>query len=396
MLTDWGAQVLAYRLVVCVSPAVKEVRSEVYPDTIGSRTTELPSDYSDNLQIYKFSNYIVMAVEKKQPSADKLKALQLAMEKIDKDFGKGAIMKLGDDKIEDVSVISTGSIGLNLALGVGGYPRGRVIEIYGPESSGKTTLAIHAMAEVQKQGGIAAIIDAEHAFDRFYAERLGVDTDNLLIAQPDCGEQALEIADELIRSSAVDLVVIDSVAALTPKAEIEGDMGDNKVGLQARLMSQALRKLTATINKTQTTCIFINQLREKIGVMFGNPETTTGGNALKFYASVRLDIRKVGQIKEGDDVVGNQVRVKVVKNKVAPPFKKAEFDLMFNEGISKVGEIIDLGVENGVIKKSGSFYSYNDTRLGQGRDAVKNVLRDNPDLMDELETQIMEGLKNKN
>ena len=379
-----------------VSPAVKEVRSEVYPDTIGSRTTELPSDYSDNLQIYKFSNYIVMAVEKKQPSADKLKALQLAMEKIDKDFGKGAIMKLGDDKIEDVSVISTGSIGLNLALGVGGYPRGRVIEIYGPESSGKTTLAIHAMAEVQKQGGIAAIIDAEHAFDRFYAERLGVDTDNLLIAQPDCGEQALEIADELIRSSAVDLVVIDSVAALTPKAEIEGDMGDNKVGLQARLMSQALRKLTATINKTQTTCIFINQLREKIGVMFGNPETTTGGNALKFYASVRLDIRKVGQIKEGDDVVGNQVRVKVVKNKVAPPFKKAEFDLMFNEGISKVGEIIDLGVENGVIKKSGSFYSYNDTRLGQGRDAVKNVLRDNPDLMDELETKIMEGLKNKN
>ena len=372
-----------------VSPAVKEVRSP-------GRTTELPSDYSDNLQIYKFSNYIVMAVEKKQPSADKLKALQLAMEKIDKDFGKGAIMKLGDDKIEDVSVISTGSIGLNLALGVGGYPRGRVIEIYGPESSGKTTLAIHAMAEVQKQGGIAAIIDAEHAFDRFYAERLGVDTDNLLIAQPDCGEQALEIADELIRSSAVDLVVIDSVAALTPKAEIEGDMGDNKVGLQARLMSQALRKLTATINKTQTTCIFINQLREKIGVMFGNPETTTGGNALKFYASVRLDIRKVGQIKEGDDVVGNQVRVKVVKNKVAPPFKKAEFDLMFNEGISKVGEIIDLGVENGVIKKSGSFYSYNDTRLGQGRDAVKNVLRDNPDLMDELETQIMERLKTKN
>ena len=369
-----------------VSPAVKEVRSP-------GRTKELPSDYSDNLQIYKFSNYIVMAVEKKQPSADKLKALQLAMEKIDKDFGKGAIMKLGDDKIEDVSVISTGSIGLNLALGVGGYPRGRVIEIYGPESSGKTTLAIHAMAEVQKQGGIAAIIDAEHAFDRFYAERLGVDTDNLLIAQPDCGEQALEIADELIRSSAVDLVVIDSVAALTPKAEIEGDMGDNKVGLQARLMSQALRKLTATINKTQTTCIFINQLREKIGVMFGNPETTTGGNALKFYASVRLDIRKVGQIKEGDDVVGNQVRVKVVKNKVAPPFKKAEFDLMFNEGISKVGEIIDLGVENGVIKKSGSFYSYNDTRLGQGRDAVKNVLRDNPDLMDELETQIMEKLK---
>src|SRR5574344_542256 len=307
----------------------------------------------------------------------KLKALQAAMDKIEKNFGKGSIMKLGDDKVENVEVIPTGSIGLNAALGVGGYPRGRVIEIYGPESSGKTTLAIHAIAEAQKAGGIAAIIDAEHAFDRFYAENLGVKMEDLLISQPDNGEQALEIADELIRSSAVDLVVIDSVAALTPKAEIEGDMGDNKVGLQARLMSQALRKLTATINKTQTTCIFINQLREKIGVMFGNPETTTGGNALKFYASVRLDIRKVGQIKEGDDVVGNQVRVKVVKNKVAPPFKKAEFDLMFNEGISKVGEIIDLGVENGVIKKSGSFYSYNDTRLGQGRDAVKNVLRDN-------------------
>lgn len=334
-----------------------------------------------------------MAEEKKKPSADKLKALQLAMAKIDKDFGKGAIMKLGDDKIEDIAVIPTGSIGLNLALGVGGYPRGRVIEIYGPESSGKTTLAIHAMAEVQKQGGIAAIIDAEHAFDRFYAEKLGVDTDNLLIAQPDCGEQALEIADELIRSSAVDLVVVDSVAALTPKAEIEGDMGDNKLGLQARLMSQALRKLTATINKTQTTCIFINQLREKIGVMFGNPETTTGGNALKFYASVRLDIRKIGQIKDGEEVYGNQVRVKVVKNKVAPPFKKAEFDLMFNEGISKVGEIIDLGVANEIIKKSGSFYSYGDTKLGQGRDAVKKLLRDNPDLMDELEHKIMEIIK---
>lgn len=334
-----------------------------------------------------------MAEQKKQPSADKLKALQTAMAKIDKDFGKGAIMKLGDDKIEDIPVISTGSIGLNIALGVGGYPRGRVIEIYGPESSGKTTLAIHAMAEVQKQGGIAAIIDAEHAFDRFYAERLGVDIDNLLISQPDCGEQALEIADELIRSSAVDLVVIDSVAALTPKAEIEGDMGDSKLGLQARLMSQALRKLTATISKTQTTCIFINQLREKIGVMFGNPETTTGGNALKFYASVRLDIRKVGQIKDGDDVHGNSVRVKIVKNKVAPPFKKAEFDLMFNEGISKAGEIIDLGVENGILKKSGSFYSYGDTKLGQGRDAVKNLLRDNPDLMDEIEAKIMEIIK---
>ncbi len=327
------------------------------------------------------------------PSAEKLKALQTAMAKIDKDFGKGAIMRLGEDKVEDIPVISTGSVGLNLALGVGGYPRGRVIEIYGPESSGKTTLAIHAMAEVQKQGGIAAIIDAEHAFDRFYAEKLGVDTDNLLIAQPDCGEQALEIADELIRSSAVDLVVVDSVAALTPKAEIEGDMGDNKLGLQARLMSQALRKLTATINKTQTTCIFINQLREKIGVMFGNPETTTGGNALKFYASVRIDIRKIGQLKDGDNIIGNQVRVKIVKNKVAPPFKKAEFDLMFNEGISKVGELVDLGVDNGILTKSGSFYSYDGTKLAQGRDAVKNVLRENPDLAAEIEAKIMEALK---
>lgn len=330
-----------------------------------------------------------MADEKKMPSAEKLKALQNAMAKIDKDFGKGAIMRLGEEKIEDVAVISTGSVGLNRALGVGGYPRGRVIEIYGPESSGKTTLAIHAMAEVQKQGGIAAIIDAEHAFDRFYAEKLGVDVANLLIAQPDSGEQALDIADELIRSSAVDLVVIDSVAALTPKAEIEGDMGDNKVGLQARLMSQALRKLTATINKTQTTCIFINQLREKIGIMFGNPETTTGGNALKFYASVRLDIRKIGQIKDGDEVIGNQVRVKVVKNKVAPPFRKAEFDLMFNEGISKVGELVDMGVEAGILTKAGSFYSYEGNRLAQGRDAVKNVLKENPDLADEIEAKIM-------
>ena len=334
-----------------------------------------------------------MAEEKKQPSAEKLKALQNAIAKIDKDFGKGAIMRLGEDKIEDVAVIPTGSVGLNVALGVGGYPRGRVIEIYGPESSGKTTLAIHAMAEAQKQGGIAAIIDAEHAFDRFYAEKLGVDTDNLLIAQPDSGEQALDIADELIRSAAVDLIVIDSVAALTPKAEIEGDMGDNKVGLQARLMSQALRKLTATINKTQTTCIFINQLREKIGVMFGNPETTPGGNALKFYASVRLDIRKIGQIKDGDNVVGNQVRVKVIKNKVAPPFRKAEFDLMFNEGISKVGELIDLGTEKGIITKSGSFYSYEGNKLAQGRDAAKNVLRDNPDLADEIEAKVFEALK---
>ena len=334
-----------------------------------------------------------MAEEKKTPSAEKLKALQLAMAKIDKEFGKGAIMKLGDDKIEDIPVIPSGSVGLNVALGVGGYPRGRVIEIYGPESSGKTTLAIHAMAEVQKQGGIAAIIDAEHAFDRFYAEKLGVDTDNLLIAQPDCGEQALDIADELIRSAAVDLVVIDSVAALTPKAEIEGDMGDNKVGLQARLMSQALRKLTATINKTNTTCIFINQLREKIGVMFGNPETTTGGNALKFYASVRLDIRKASAIKEGDEIIGNQVRVKVIKNKVAPPFKKAEFDLMFNEGISRVGEILDMGVDMGIIAKSGSWFSYEGNKLAQGREAAKNVLRDNPDLAEEIENKIMEALK---
>lgn len=332
-------------------------------------------------------------MEIKKPSAEKLKALQNAMDKIDKTFGKGAIMKLGDDKVEDVAVIPTGSVGLNLALGVGGYPRGRIVEIYGPESSGKTTLAIHAMAEVQKQGGIAAIIDAEHAFDRFYAEKLGVDTDSLLIAQPDCGEQALEIADELIRSAAVDLVVVDSVAALTPKAEIDGDMGDNKVGLQARLMSQALRKLTATINKTNTTCIFINQLREKIGVMFGNPETTTGGNALKFYASVRLDIRKVTAIKNGDEVLGNQVRVKVIKNKVAPPFKKAEFDLMFNEGISRVGEIVDMAVANNIMQKSGSWFSYEDKKIAQGRDAAKQVLRDNPDLADEIEAKIMEAIK---
>ena len=334
-----------------------------------------------------------MAEDKKTPSAEKLKALQNAMEKIDKQFGKGAIMKLGDDKIEDVPVIPTGSVGLNIALGVGGYPRGRVIEIYGPESSGKTTLAIHAMAEVQKQGGIAAIIDAEHAFDRFYAEKLGVNTNELLIAQPDSGEQALDIADELIRSAAVDLVVIDSVAALTPKAEIEGDMGDNRVGLHARLMSQALRKLTATINKTQTTCIFINQLREKIGVMFGSPETTTGGNALKFYASVRLDIRKGTAIKEGDEILGNQVRVKVIKNKVAPPFKKAEFDLMFNEGISHAGELLDLGVEKGIVTKSGSWFSYDGNKLAQGRDGAKKVLMDNPELAAEIEAKLMDALK---
>ena len=331
--------------------------------------------------------------EKKMPSADKLKALQLAMENIEKEHGKGTIMKMGEENVEEVSVIPSGSIGLNLALGVGGYPRGRIIEIYGPESSGKTTLAIHAIAEAQKAGGIAAIIDAEHAFDRFYAEKLGVDIDNLLISQPDSGEQALEVADQLIRSSAIDIIGIDSVAALTPKAELEGDMGDNKVGLQARLMSQALRKLTASINKTNTTCIFINQLREKIGVMFGSPETTTGGNALKFYASVRLDIRKSTPIKDGDNVLGNQTKVKVVKNKVAPPFRKPEFDIMFGEGISLAGEIIDLGVEAGVIKKAGAWFSYNDTKLGQGRDAAKRLIQDNPELLEELQGKIMEALK---
>lgn len=325
---------------------------------------------------------------------EKLKALQAAMSKIEKDFGKGSIMKLGDERIEDVEVIPTGSIALDAALGVGGYPKGRIIEIYGPESSGKTTLAIHAIAEAQKQGGIAAFIDAEHAFDRFYAQKLGVDVDNLWISQPDNGEQALEIADQLIRSSAIDIIVIDSVAALTPKAEIEGDMGDNKVGLQARLMSQALRKLTATVSKTKTTCIFINQLREKIGVMFGNPETTTGGNALKFYASVRLDIRKASAIKDGDNVIGNQVRVKVVKNKVAPPFRKAEFEIMFGEGISRVGEIVDLGVEYGILKKSGSWFSYEESRIGQGRDAVKNILRDNPELCDEIADKIFKAMSN--
>ena len=332
--------------------------------------------------------------EQLTPQQQKMKALQAALAKIEKDFGKGSIMKMGDEAVANVEVIPTGSIGLNAALGVGGYPKGRIIEIYGPESSGKTTLAIHAMAECQKAGGVCAFIDAEHAFDRFYAEKLGVDISNLYISQPDNGEQALEIADQLIRSSAIDLIIIDSVAALTPKKEIEGDMGDSSVGLQARLMSQALRKMTSTISKTNTTCIFINQLREKIGVMFGSPETTTGGNALKFYASVRLDIRKNGPtIKDGDTAIGNKVKVKVVKNKVAPPFRFADFEITFGEGISKVGEIVDLSEQFEIIKKSGSWYSYGDSKLGQGRDAVKALLNDNPELCDELEAQIMEKLK---
>ena len=327
--------------------------------------------------------------------SEKLKALKAAMEKIEKDFGKGSIMKLGEERIDNIQVIPTGSIALDYALGVGGYPRGRIVEIYGPESSGKTTLAIHAIAEAQKQGGIAAFIDAEHAFDRFYAANLGVNVDELLISQPDNGEQALDIADQLIRSAAVDIIVIDSVAALTPKAELEGDMGDNKVGLQARLMSQALRKLTATINKTNTTCIFINQLREKIGVMFGNPETTTGGNALKFYASVRLDIRKSQSIKDGDTIIGNEVKVKVVKNKVAPPFRRAEFEIMYGEGICRVGEVVDLGVDFNILEKSGSWYSYNGSKLGQGKEATKGVLRDNPELCDEITAKIYEAMNAK-
>ncbi len=331
--------------------------------------------------------------ERKEINKDKLKALEVTLGKIEKDFGKGTIMKLGDHAIENVQVIPTGSIGLDAALGIGGLPRGRVIEIYGPEASGKTTLAIHAIAEAQKNGGIAAIIDAEHTFDRNYAEKLGVDVENLLISQPDNGEQALEITDNLIRSGALDIIVIDSVAALTPKAEIEGEMGDSKMGLQARLMSQALRKLTANISKTNTSCVFINQLREKIGIMFGNPETTTGGNALKFYASVRLDIRRTSQLKEGEEAIGNRTRVKIVKNKLAPPFKKADFDILFGEGISQLGEIVDLGTDFNIIKKSGSWFSYGDTKIGQGRDAVKQILKDNPELYDELKAKVQEALK---
>jgi len=329
---------------------------------------------------------------KKEFDKEKMKALQLTLDKIDKDYGKGTIMKLGSKPLENIPIIPSGSVGLDLALGIGGYPRGRVVEIYGPESSGKTTLAIHAIAEAQKLGGIAAFIDAEHAFDRFYAEKLMVDVENLLISQPDNGEQALEIADHLIRSGAIDIIVIDSVAALTPKAEIEGEMGDSKMGLQARLMSQALRKLTANISRTNTCCIFINQLREKIGVMFGNPETTTGGNALKFYASVRLDIRKLTQLKEGEDITGNRTKVKVVKNKLAPPFRKAEFDIIYGEGISKIGEIIDFAVEKEIIKKSGSWFAYGDVKLGQGRDAVKSLLKDNPELLDELEKKVVKAI----
>ncbi|MDY0098495.1 MAG: recombinase RecA [Bacteroidales bacterium] len=334
-----------------------------------------------------------MSNERKEINKEKLKALEVTIGKIEKDFGKGTIMKLGDQAIENIQVISTGSIGLDSALGIGGFPRGRVIEIYGPEASGKTTLAIHAIAEAQKNGGIAAIIDAEHTFDRTYAEKLGVDVENLLISQPDNGEQALEITDNLIRSGALDIVVIDSVAALTPKAEIEGEMGDSKMGLQARLMSQALRKLTANISKTNTSCVFINQLRDKIGVMFGNPETTTGGNALKFYASVRVDIRRTNQIKEGDDVIGSRTRVKIVKNKLAPPFKKADFDILYGEGISQLGEIVDLGVDFDIVKKSGSWFSYGETKLGQGRDAVKQIIKDNPELYEELKSKISEALR---
>ena len=353
------------------------------------KTTCLRKSFTESLK-YLRSKPIDMAV-----NADKMKALQLTMDRLDKTYGKGTVMKLGDEVVEKVDVIPSGSLNLDLALGIGGYPKGRIVEIYGPESSGKTTLAIHAIAECQKQGGICAIVDAEHAFDKFYAENLGVDTENLSISQPDNGEQAFEIADNLIRSGAIDLLVIDSVAALTPRAEIEGEMSDSSVGLQARLMSKALRKLTGTISKTGCCCIFINQLREKIGVMFGNPETTTGGNALKFYSSVRLDIRRSTQIKDGDAVQGNRTKVKVVKNKVAPPFRRAEFDIMYGAGVSKTGEVIDLGVDQGIIKKSGSWFSYGDTKLGQGRDAVKNLLADNPELMEELEAKIKEAIQPK-
>ncbi len=336
-----------------------------------------------------------MSEKKEKVNTEKQKAIDNAVGVIEKNFGKGTIMKLGDDVVQDVPAISSGSISINSALGIGGFPRGRVVEIFGPESSGKTTIAIHAIAEAQKAGGIAAFIDAEHAFDRFYAENLGVDVENLYISQPDNGEQALEITDHLIRSGAIDIIVIDSVAALTPKAEIEGDMGDSRMGLQARLMSQALRKLTASISKTNTCCVFINQLREKIGVMFGNPETTTGGNALKFYSSVRVDIRRIGQIKDGENIVGNRTRVKIVKNKIAPPFRKAEFDIMYGLGISKTGEIVDLGVDYEIIKKSGSWFSYGETKLGQGRDAVKKLMADNPELSDELEAKIFEAINKK-
>jgi recombination protein RecA len=349
----------------------------------------------ESMSVFIHAQILEPMSKEKEVNKEKLKALQLTIDKLEKTYGKGTIMKMGDSPVESLEVIPSGSLSLDIALGVGGYPKGRVIEIYGPESSGKTTLAIHAIAEVQKAGGIAAFIDAEHAFDRFYAQRLGVDIDALLISQPDNGEQALEITENLIRSGAIDIIVIDSVAALTPKAEIEGEMGDSKMGLQARLMSQALRKLTGTISKTGCCCIFINQLREKIGVMFGNPETTTGGNALKFYASVRLDIRRSSQIKEGETAMGNRTRVKVVKNKVAPPFRLAEFDILYGEGISRIGEIIDLGVEHNIIKKSGSWFSYEDTRLGQGRDAVKQLFFDNPELMERIENQIRETLKTK-